>query len=67
LAIATIFINRAVIAKARKINTIYARKRTIVYKNTHQKNTSVLRKYIRHNLTQTKIIITTLRTNTDNI
>jgi hypothetical protein len=43
------------------------RKRTVVYENTHQKNASALRKYIKHGLTQTKTAITTLKTGTDNI
>jgi hypothetical protein len=43
------------------------KRRTAAYKDTHQKNTSVLKKHIKHNLTQTKAVITTLKTNTDNI
>jgi hypothetical protein len=43
------------------------RKRTAAYEDTHQKNISTLRKYIRHGLTQTKTVITTLRTNINNI
>jgi hypothetical protein len=39
----TVPTNRPVTAKARKINAICARKRTAVYKNTHQKNVSALK------------------------
>jgi hypothetical protein len=46
---------------------MFIKKKTTAYKNTYQKNTSALRKYIRHGLTQTKAAITTLKTNTNNI
>jgi hypothetical protein len=44
-----------------------ARKRTAACENTHQKNINALRKHIKHDLTQTKTVITTLKTNTNNI
>jgi hypothetical protein len=50
LVIATAFADRVITAEARKINVICARRRTVVYKDTHQKSTSVLRKYIKHDL-----------------
>jgi hypothetical protein len=43
------------------------RRRTAACGNTHQKNTSALRKHIRHNLIQIKAAIATLKTSTDNI
>jgi DNA-binding NtrC family response regulator len=66
LETATAFIDRAVAAEARKANAMYVRKRTVAYKDTHQKNVSALRKHIKHNLTQTKAIIMTSRTSTNN-
>jgi ribosomal protein S12 len=65
LATATALTDRA--AEARRANVICVRKRTAAYKNTHQKYISALRKYIRHNLTQTKAVIATLRTSINNI
>jgi hypothetical protein len=50
LIIITALINRAITAKAGKTNIIYAKKRTAVYKDIYQKNTSALKKYIKHNL-----------------
>ena len=46
---------------------MFVKRRTAVYKNTHQKNTSALKKYIKHDLAQAKTVITISRTNTDNI
>jgi hypothetical protein len=62
----TVPTDRPVTAEAGKANAMCVRKRTAVYGDTHQKNASVLRKHIRHDLIQTKAAIATLRTDTDN-
>jgi hypothetical protein len=67
LATATALTDRAVAAKARKANAMFVKRKTAAREDTHQKNVSVLKKYTKHGLTQTKAAITTLRTNTDNI
>jgi hypothetical protein len=46
---------------------MFIKKRTAAYKNTYQKNASALKKHIKHSLTQTKAIITTLKTSINNI
>jgi hypothetical protein len=46
---------------------MFVKKRTVVYKNIYQNNTSALKKYIKHGLIQTKIVIVTLKSNIDNI
>jgi hypothetical protein len=46
---------------------MFIRRKTAVCEDTYQKNVSVLKKHIRHSLTQTKTVITTLKTSTDNI
>jgi hypothetical protein len=43
------------------------KRRTAVYRDIHQKNVSALRKYTKHSLTQTKVIIAILKTNINNI
>jgi hypothetical protein len=63
----TVPINRLATVEAGKANAIYAKKRTAVYKNTHQRNASALRNYIRHNSTQIKAIIAISRTDINNI
>jgi hypothetical protein len=63
---ATVPTDRPVTAEVGKANAMCARKRTAVYKDTHQKNASTLRKHIRHDSTQTKAAMATSRTGTDN-
>jgi hypothetical protein len=46
---------------------MFVKRRTAACENTHQKNVSVLRKYTKHSLTQTKAIIATLRISINNI
>jgi hypothetical protein len=59
--------HRAVTAEARKANAMSVRRKTAAREDTHQKNASALRKHTRHSLTQTKAVIATSRTGTDNI
>jgi hypothetical protein len=63
----TVLTDRAVAAEAGRANAMFIRKRTAAREDTHQKNASALRKHTRHGLTQTKAVIATLRTGTDNI
>jgi hypothetical protein len=67
LTIATAFTDKAVTVKARRANAMFVRRRTAACEDTHQKSVSALRKYTKHNLTQTKTIIATLRTGINNI
>jgi hypothetical protein len=67
LATTTVLTDRAVAAKAERANVMFVRRRTAVCENIYQKNTSALKKHIKHGLTQTKAAIVTLRASTDNI
>jgi hypothetical protein len=64
LTTATALTDRA--AKAGRANAMCVKRRTAARGDTHQKNASVLRKYIKQDLTQIKAVIATLRTGTDN-
>jgi hypothetical protein len=39
----TVLTDRVIITKAGRANTIYARRKATVYKNTHQKNANALK------------------------
>jgi hypothetical protein len=66
LETATALTDRALVAEAGRANAMCVRRRTAAREDTHQKNASALRKYTRHDLTQTKAVIATSRTGTNN-
>ena len=63
----TVFINGIAIIEAKRANTIYARRRTAVYRDIYQRNRSTLWRYTKRNLIQIKAIIVILRTDISNI
>ena len=66
IEVTTILIDRIAIIEDRRVNTIYARKRTAVYRDIHQRNGSALRRHTKRNSIQIKAIIVILRTNISN-
>ena len=65
--VTTIFMDRIVMAEAKRANTIYARRRTAVYRDIYQRNGSAPKRHIKRNLIQIKIIMVILKTNISNI
>ena len=62
-----IFMDGIAIAEARKVNVMYARRRTAIYRNIYQRNRSTLKRYIKRNIIQIKVIMAISRTNISNI